>query len=34
MLINYIQLHANCEGTSKSPKILSAAENKLDMVIC
>ena len=32
--INYVQLHANREGTKKSPKILNVEENKFDMVIC
>ena len=32
--INYVQLHANREGTKKSPKILNAAENKFYTMIC
>ena len=27
-------MHAKCEGTNKSPKILSVVENKLETVIC
>ena len=27
-------MHANCESTNKSPRILNAAENKFDTVIC
>ena len=29
-----VKLHANHGGTDKSPKILNAAENKFDTVIC
>ena len=32
--INYVQLHANREGTKKSPNNLNAVENKFDMAIC